>query len=136
MEQIAYPVTVMGMVLCVIGFGHLPAYPPFGINAVLISADSPIALSAVSRSLVLDHDGDPHRSNVGTESTRCPQDYRSANVHCLQNSGHLAWHFPVVLPEEEWPGSGRSLAAMPSPRHALSALGVVQVNVRRLIVHL
>ena len=53
MEQIAYPVTVIGMVLCVIGFGHLLAYPPFGFNAVSINADSPIAISAVSRSLVL-----------------------------------------------------------------------------------
>ncbi|MCA9080212.1 MAG: hypothetical protein KDA58_06610 [Planctomycetaceae bacterium] len=51
LNHAAYPLTVLGMLLCVLAFGHLLAYPPFGFNALSITSDSPIALQAVVRSL-------------------------------------------------------------------------------------
>lgn len=53
LDSLAYPLTVFGMLMCVLAFGHLLAYPPFGFNAVLVAPESPIAMQAVVRSLAL-----------------------------------------------------------------------------------
>jgi len=53
LDSLAYPLTVFGMLMCVLAFGHLLAYPPFGFNAVLVAPDSPIAMQAAVRSLAL-----------------------------------------------------------------------------------